>query len=410
MKIKGGILLYALVVSIICTIISLAILSYFYMSSEVIRQNLENRKIRNSLESGWNIALKSEYSDWRSCSSFSKNFYKVNIFKKHWGLYTLIGSKIEGKNSSFSKVALCGRDFDAATLPALYACDNGDQISIDNYSILNGPLFVPKKGVKYVSMRDGKGSNFRNLDIKLSANILPPVTSDIINYISDLFGEYPYTSVVRISGDLPEFEMVSFSDSTKIYMSEKAITITSRLEGNIIIKSDLRITISPSALLDMVILVAPEIEISSGFVGSIQCFASRKLLVNEDCHLIYPSSLVLYPLTDSNDTCQFTISKRDSVEGNVVLLKPVLSNNLFARLDIKEKSLVRGIVYSQGEVNFAGSVEGSIYGKKFVYSNENSTMSDYISNVTIDSKKIKKFYLFGDLFYGSDLKELSKLK
>ena len=65
------------------------------------------------------------------------------------------------------------------------------------------------------------------------------------------------------------------------------------LQGNIILVSKSKIQVEPSARLENVILIAPEVIINSNVRGSFQVFASERIRVKQDVALNYPTSLVL---------------------------------------------------------------------------------------------------------------------
>src|SRR5690606_27051553 len=129
--------------------------------------------------------------------------------------------------------------------------------------------------------------------------LLPPLTAGTENYLWYYLREYE-----PVQGDIvdihQEKQLQSFHRPVKGFYSPSAIDLRKvRLSGNIIIRSDTRITVYRDADLHDVILAAPEIEIKTGVNGNFQAIADNRIIVGDSCRLDYPSALVLLENIDN---------------------------------------------------------------------------------------------------------------
>ena len=86
----------------------------------------------------------------------------------------------------------------------------------------------------------------------------------------------------------------SFTKEALIYEDNNPIILENlSLHGHLLIVSKRSITVKASAKLQDVILIAPEITIESNTIGTFQAMASKKIIVESNVQLAYPSALVV---------------------------------------------------------------------------------------------------------------------
>lgn len=397
MKVKGGILLYALVISLISAIISLSILSYFFMSSSITRASILNRKIQNTLEASTLIGLKMDGIVLKQIKVFSSEATMATIDKNYWGVYTLLISTVQFDNKNYRKSVLCGRKVDRDNIPAIYLQDYGNSITIMNNCKLEGPVYFPKSGYKVFSSFSNKKSNLDELDLHESSTSLPSCDPNVLSYLNELINFNKVNQYIKFNGGLDSV-IFSFNDSTRIFDSQEEIKLENCfVEGNIIIRSAKKVEIFESAKLKNIIIVAPEIVVNSGFKGAIQCISENKITLEEDCKLVYPSSIVLLPDFTRNKYSVIQLSRNDSIAGSIICISVGSTGKFEPRINMDESCFVKGLIYSNNEINFSGTLVGSLYAGTIIYEDLNTRNSDFLSNANINVKKLNKDFLFGNL-------------
>src|SRR5690606_33532926 len=116
-------------------------------------------------------------------------------------------------------------------------------------------------------------------------------------------------------------EHSKFSFFNKIYYHYESQPIylnATQLIGNIIIKSDSLLNIAKDCQLEHIICIANIIKIEARFQGNIQAFAQDSIVVEKDCRLTYPSSLVLFSPSEGHPS-GIRIADSVQITGTVLL-------------------------------------------------------------------------------------------
>ena len=132
--------------------------------------------------------------------------------------------------------------------------------------------------------------------------------------------------------------------------------------------------------------------------GVSRYFSSKKIHVNENCHLAYPSALVLLNKqqqnTNSNnkDKVLIQIDANSSVKGVVLFEQESLktSINFTPQIKISKNSIVTGDVYCNKNLELLGTVYGSVYTSSFITLQFGSTYTNHIYHGVINSDKLPK--------------------
>ncbi len=185
----------------------------------------------------------------------------------------------------------------------------------------------------------------------------------------------------------------SFKKATAIYNDQQRIYLQNiSLSGNIIISSDISINVSNSALLENVILIAPEITIESNVKGSFQALATKKILVKENSILQYPSVLALFEEGKEDIAGEkeplIVISKNVQLKGVVLCEGQTKNTDYNSQLYIAENSVITGEVYCKKNLELRGTVKGSVYTEGFIVRAFGSVYVNHIYNGVIDAVAI----------------------
>ena len=296
---------------------------------------------------------------------------------------------INNHEQKIAKAALSGTKQDAKT-PNLYLENNTSALVVVGDTRLEGNSYLPKQGVKAgnISGKYYQGNALYYGVARESERILPQLDKNWLNYINAMH------QGVLIEESIPvQFEKDnknSFNSRPNIIFSESPIVIEDqKIAGNFVIQSKSKIVVYSTAQLTDVILIAPEINIRNGVKGSFQAFATKKLQIGKQCQLFYPSSLVLLDqnreessTNSRKNIIDFSIGSNTLVEGIVLYLKneKVKKNRVKTHLEIQPNAEIIGEVYCEGNVDFQGTVWGSLYAKQFIAKQYGSVYLNHIYN------------------------------
>lgn len=408
-KYKAGIMLYALIISLVSSIISFSILSFFYMTVSLTREGIGNRKIENILDAAILTGMRSKDLGISNIEVFPSESSLTMINVQYWGIYSLVSATCNVNNKLYSKSVICGRKPDRTTLPAIYIRDEGSSVTVENNCLIEGPVYFPKNGYRLSTTVLNPQSNFKNLDLHVSTSVLPGGNNDVLNYMKMLLGVNSSNGASAYFSTLDSIS-IPYNDSVRVFAFDEVVGLNNCfIEGKVIVKSDKKIEVFSGATLKNIILVAPEIIIKNGFKGSIQCFSSKSIIVEENCILEYPTSIVLLSKEDRLEPVSIHLSENDSIFGSVICLGGTIANKFKPRINIDTKCFIKGLVYSDGEVNISGELVGSLYAGEVVFENRYVRNDNFLFNVKINVKGLNESFLFGNWIGNGKLEILSNV-
>ncbi len=315
------------------------------------------------------------------------------LTSKYYGAWTKVFSEVEIHNQNISKSALVGSKVSTKT-PNLYLANTNSPLVIVGKTRIEGTSYLPKQGIKAgnISGNYYQGSSLYYGNIVESKETLPELDKNWISYIKALIkGEF-----IDQENNIPLKNEVknSFNTSEQIIYNPGPIVLgAEKITGNIIIQSNTKIVVHPTAILENVLLVAPEIVIMDNVKGSMQMVASKKIQVGKNCHLSYPSSITLLDqnkvFKNSNNTASVVnrnpnilIKTNTLIQGAVVYIpkQTDAQNRIKTDLKIESNSEIIGEIYCQGNLEFQGKIRGSLYTKKFVANQSGSIYLNHIYN------------------------------
>ncbi len=397
-KVNAGALQYVLIISVIIAIVVFAFISLLYLQQKIkIKNTFYKQSIQNVLL-GFDYISKNTVSYNSSLEKqFSENaLEKTTISKQYWGVYDMVTISSTIKNETFSKIGLLGRQ--NSTRDALYLQDNNKPLALVGDTKIVGNAYLPKQGLKRgsISGTSYNGSALIYGSQKLSNSSLPEIKN--IAHINTIYRKN-YMDNTASFFDLDEnlHKSQSFFDPLAIHQSSGHISLKNiKLQGHIIVKSNVSIKVYPSATLDDVILISPNIEIMDGVTGSFQAFATKHIIVKDKCSLDYPSALVLVSKrnTSSKENNSITIESNTSIKGIILFSEQAKnkSTNFKPQLIISNNSTITGEVYCNQNTELSGNVYGTLYTSNFITKQFGSVYINHIYNGVINSKKLPKEY------------------
>lgn len=394
------VLAVSLIIATLCA--SLILLAYYYRTSTV--QHTLAQRLNNNAQSGINLLLattdKRALADKNIVDLFGRGQDSVGLWQKPWGLYQVAIAQAQVGRHGEEKIALVGRYPNPLGKAALYLSDEQRPLSIAGDTQLTGTCYLPKAGIKsaYVNRIGYQGEQLVNGSTKESQPSLPTLSEDALRHFRTLLSFS--TEAYQVLPSLPDSLMHSFVTVPLYHHRAAPITLSGTLKGNIIVASDQAVTITPQANIDGLIVTAPQVIIEQGFSGRLQVLATDTLLVNSNCHLRYPSALVLLSSAGA-----LLLEESSQLEGTVVVGRNQLASDYHQRLlKIGGRATVTGMVYADGLVELKGSIHGHLSGRKFVLRTPSTLYENHILNGTIDASACSPHYLASSLWGVSNQK------
>lgn len=280
------------------------------------------------------------------------------IRKSLWGSYYLITAHTFKNQFSYSRSALVGSEFERS-VPALVLRSGSGGLRIAGDSFLEGAVYVPEKRVE-IAYIGGKNYNQKQL-VNGEINEVKEVKINLSKDFENVATESFTGNLIPKRFDFRD-TAVSFLTEGTYYQSLEAIQLHGKLKGKIILQSFDSVVVYPEAQLTNIILIAPKIYFKQGFSGTLQAFATEKIVLEEAVRLNYPSTLILNeqkpPQTGPDH--EISLAANSAVLGGILLTTQQYDFRKQPRLSIRKDALVAGIVYNAGITEIYGSVIGSL--------------------------------------------------
>lgn len=304
------------------------------------------------------------------------------VITRSWGAYRVISVSTFHNYHSQESSTIVGYE-ETEERAALYIPENNSSLRVCGNTKIEGKAFLSEKGIErgYLNGRVYENDELIYGSLGKSEEGLPSLSSDYleVNY------EY-FLPISEKIDELPVDSTFSFLNNTSLYSSTSPIEINSSLNGNLVIHSFDSILVASNANIDNIILIAPVIHIESDFNGSLQAYATKKIVCEENVSLSYPSVLSLNSNSIESENDGFIrIGPESRVLGGIKLLAENEQDKKELRLNI-ENAVVGGLIYNEGETSLLGSVIGHLYTKGFRMKIGGGEFVNYILDSKISSK------------------------
>lgn len=388
-KVKGGILLYTLLISTICLVILLLMISVAYYN-RIERVNfIEYQKkvilSQNVLELITNNTNFLQLSDNQVNDLFKDKFIYRSFY---WGLYKCVSLRFDDKYKILNRCFLVGRQLNIDKYFTLLVSDCNNIISISGKSYIEGTVYIPKAKFKSTSLMNSPILNdikIMNTIFKHSDNKLESINPTLLNIKNSLiYSLFNSDSMSSSTFNIANQDIYnSFYDETKYLNSTKSIHLNnSVIKGNVCIYSNDTITVDSLSTLENVILIAPNIIIKSNFKGAVQCFATNTIIVENNVNLYYPSSLILTPNSQGNNKF-ISIDSNSYIKGDIILYDSLMLKSF--PIVINSNTYIYGNIYSTDLIQLGGNIYGSVSASKLFYRTSYSRYENVLINTNIYS-------------------------
>lgn len=406
-KLKAGALQYTIFISVLILLLVSAFISLTYLQQKLrIKASFFQETVHQAMMSFDYVKTHEILYNEELELNFNENIESIVILtKKHWGIFDVVTSKSTIKNEFFQKTSLRGGFI--SKKEALYLKENNKPLVLVGNTEIRGNIALPKQGVKRGNIAGNSyyGTHLIYGNTRLSTSQLPVITNK--EFIKQL------STSNLLSDNITHFELEenlkkvqSFEEPTLLYQSNGNIDLQFiELIGNILIKSTSKITISKSANLKDVILIAPKIEVMDNVTGNFQAFATEQINIGKQCSLRYPTALTIVERIESNvDTGdkntnsqlqapnQIIINSNSTVKGIVTFLSESTQNNYKPQILFEENAIIVGEVYCEQNFELKGTVKGMVYTNNFIATQFGSIYINHIFNGRIIATELPEQY------------------
>ncbi len=323
-----------------------------------------------------------------------------NISKKSWGFFSILQTITFNKHAKKIRHALC---FESSKdrHPSIYLPGNYGGLKIAGETFLEGKSIIPNASLELTYLPN------TNRTLK---ELIKGETEKADLYLPALKKEFQNLDVKSIYANLkpiPFFNKdtaVAFNDKTLYIRSLDGLILNKKYSGNIVFQSFDSIYITSKSHIENCILIAPKVVFEEGFTGSVQVFATNKIILQKNVHLTYPSFLFLNENANSlSDKNRIEVNEEAQIIGGILMTTQSFDQRNMMQLKTAEKSVVGGLIYCTGEAEIRGTVIGSIYTNRFYLDYGGSVYTNHLVNAFISSKKIPKQQVFPNWIQGDKI-------
>lgn len=389
-NVEANSLLYAIYICLIVSILCAALLYYsslynllnqFYNSREDLY--VQNQSSLTYFLNGGNLdetLTDEETGIYSTYETVDYGLLKIATVKSILAKDTVTSTHFVG---SFNKEKL-----------SLYLPKFSNPISYSGSVTLIGDKKLPSQYIDEKYINNQPNTLTSNGAIEVSGDYLPEVRASLASFVTARSNALVSLKDIERKNDSIYYN--SFLNKT-INISLTSTTLQNIvIKGNFILHAKDSITIKKTSILEDVIIMSPIINIESDFEGTIQAIATKKIELNANVALSYPSALVVY--SNRNEKSDIIIQEGSTIYGAVVLFGSSIIDIDENKIVAKEKTLIVGDVYSSGKIMSQGKIYGSVYSNRIFSQTKTGVYENCLIDVVIDVSKRPNFFVSIPIF------------
>ncbi|BDS14303.1 hypothetical protein [Aureispira anguillae] len=394
-KLPARALFYAIIVSLFVALISSAMLLSSYHQHILLGHYQQKERLIYNCESGVALALGAQQDSIApiTIDLFGQQSDSVRIEQRPWGLLDVVSvqSWLGQGNRKDSIV----QSFFVGKQPPAYALtlsEGTEPLYVCGNTHIVGDAFLPREGVErgFIHRVSGK-PYFREKLIFGKKEIVKRVSNlHLKARFEQLDALKNVTTNFLVEGDSI---VQPFHQPTRVLVEDQWDIHHGVLKGNVLVVGTQKVVIGASAILEDVLILAPEITIESGVQGHFQAFAWDSLRVEANVRLHYPSVLGLLPYQERTTfSPSLTIEEGSEVTG--IVIAPSFQYNTYkTKITIEQNALVKGQVWVNGLLQHKGGVYGSVFCDEFLLQTPAAVYENYLLDAIINRKQLPAYYL-----------------
>lgn len=383
-KLEGAALQMVIVISLVITIISGALLLLSYYKNMRYLHFAKQERLERNLKSAVALSLSKDFMGQDSVFTGGVFSSDTAIIKQEgWGLFQLIVINVFQSSDTLSKSYLIGNTLEKPN-EVLYIADEDRTLSISGNSKITGNAYLPKAGIRsaYVEGKYYEKNKPLIYGKQLTSERTIPKIDD--GAYKKLFNDLEALKET-VTRKIPDSSSRSFF-STATVIHDEVINIDQSYSGKMIFLADSLVEVASDANLDNVIICAPVVRFLSRNQSSVQVFARDSVILEEGCKLSYPSAICLY--REKADKNQFSKIKlgNNSIFQGIILARGEDDNYLKYLVEIGKDCNIKGLVDIDGTFNYEipASFETAVHAKRIVCKLKGLLYENYIIDLKLN--------------------------
>ncbi|MBI1286283.1 MAG: hypothetical protein GC178_01780 [Flavobacteriales bacterium] len=379
-RLSASALAYAVLISLVLTLITLALMMAFQLHSSRIADITDmHRSVRNA-ESGLLLLLSDPTV--ASTSVLHKDLYgdradSVRLERRTWGAFQVLRSTATCGIQTADLMVLAGSMVNDS-VPSLILADKGKPLSLCGETRISGDCLLPKSGVKRAYI---EGKNYVGRELIYGRQLQSPSSigqvqvPDFSDHISSNLETIDFEDL-----DVLTVERSFSTPSLLIGSSEPMLLNGVNWSGNILVRSDTEIIIGWNSHLSRCMVSAPKVTIESGFEGDLQVYGDS-VIVEPNVRLDYPSGIYISEIKNAVV----------SIGEDCTVLGQILVSSMEAPLvSIGSNSGIYGEVVNPGITELKGKVYGQLQTGGFVLRTPSATYENHLLDVVIGMEHLPR--------------------
>lgn len=398
LTLNGGALSYTLMISMLASMILGILILINHLHQRHLDRIYARELALNNAYSGLEKLL-SQPIHWGESVSwplFENEIDSVYIRTEKWGLMGLVHAKgIHGHGVANQSVQV-GGSLPEAHRFSLLITEGREPLTLVGDTRIEGPVYLPNKGLRggFIGRRGFEGT-YPEQGVVYSngrerIDILPSWL-DSLAWEARLWtlGEVPNQHEIR---DLVHFQ--PWDTSTYRIEVPGAVILRKGIElrGKVKIIAKEAIVVENGAVLEDIILMAPNIRIESGFSGQLQALATQKLLVGDSVRLAYPTFLCLGK--SGREAGELRLGTASRLEGGIVYLDQAIGGQRHQadRCQTGPDAFVAGIIHASHNLDVSGSVTGRVSTGNFVVQTPGASYRNHLLDAHLSVRGLSQTY------------------
>ncbi len=363
-KLKGGALYIALIISVVTGIILSMFVMIAYHNQRQVLSQIAQEQLHFDIKTGLNMARSSYFNEslnnkWQGLD----NDDSLRIKRLQWGAYTLINTESKNNRHYIKGSGLYG--LSASKDTSILIADRGRPVALAGKIKFTGNCYFPEGGIKPVFIEgesfvsDGPVYSF----IKRGPPSIPPIKKDYLLQLKRCMDEFNANTDSAVAA-LPYRLSNDFSNKTICVQWGNIRLNNYQLSGNIKILCN-EITIDSNCYINNVLIIANKATLRPGFKGSVHIIAKDSIIVEKRTFLDYPSSLtVISNISNGNGMRGVFIGENCVIHGSLLAINE-LNNNDNSKVIVKLNKDIElyGLLYSSNYAHVQGKYSGMCFAK-----------------------------------------------
>lgn len=422
---EGSALASVLIIIVIITIFIGIVLSGISAQNHFIQQDVNEVKARYAAEAGIASFLSANhYSSITRDTSLRvmvKDSMQVSIHAKPFGGFLDIESTATIKGKEKKVRVLYGVSTTDSFEQAVILGDTSSVLMLTGSTQLKGDILTGQsgtrttdfKGISFSGSMEGEqeyrsGKLLPDFDVSFIQNQEEVINRSLQDGIFSSFASN-YKGIGNINsmeGDTLYFEENTSWSSKDSIKFPKDLTIvvdgSLSLNGNyhfgsyskLLVRDTLRVGGSVRGE-HQLLYAGKSLQIGGGATLSAQVLSGNEIIIRDDAYLTYPS-LLFTSEEFSAERKEVIIDVRDRSRVDGTIIYPVPANNFTSglfKIRVTEDAFVRGAIYSKGQTELHGTVQGSVLTQQFYFYESPSSYINWLKGAVIDISQRPENYV-----------------